>query len=42
MSNQEQHSVSTPNNGDGMADAFATVAIIVLVVSVAVYWLSHM
>lgn len=42
MSNQEQHSGSTPNNGDGKADAFATVAIIALVVSVVVYWLKHM
>jgi hypothetical protein len=42
MSNQEQHSASTPNSGDGKADAFAAVAIIALVVSAVVFWLKGM
>jgi hypothetical protein len=42
MSNQEQHSASTSNSGDGAADAFAAIAIIALVVSTVVYWLHSM
>lgn len=42
MSNQEQLSTSTSNSGDGMADAFSAIAVIALVVSAVVYWLSHM
>lgn len=36
MSEQQQ------THCDGAADAFATIAIIAIVVSAVVYWLSHM
>ena len=42
MSNNEQHSGSTPNKADEKADAIAAITIIVLVVSAVVYWLKHL
>lgn len=39
---QEQQPVHDDNSGDGMADSYAVIGIIVIVVSTVVYWLKHM
>jgi uncharacterized membrane protein YiaA len=42
MSNQEQNLSATSKSDDSMADAFAAIAIIALVVGTVVYWLHSM
>lgn len=42
MSQQQSSSSNQADHGDGSADAFATIAIIALIVTAVAYWLHGM
>ena len=42
MSHPQQHDVTPAKNEDGFADAIAAIAVIAIVVSAVVFWLSSL